>query len=133
VATGFDLASEPERNVADIGTDLRSALADITKFAEAQQLENFADSFRLATKRLAGSQPLAKGWFDKLDDKDGLDLAARQLLGAAEAAWVFGAMGSWNDLTFKGETGRIYDELSNRLFALVNEATAAATNASLRI
>jgi hypothetical protein len=132
VATGFDLAGESERSVADIGTDLRAALADITKFAEAQQLENFADSFRLASERLAGAQPLAKGWFDKLDDKDGLDLAARQLLGAAEAAWVFGAMGSWNDLTFKGETGKTYDELSNRLFALLNEAVAAATNASLR-
>ena len=133
VATGFDVAGEPERSVAEIRADLAAALADITRFAEAQQLENFAASFRLATERLAGGQPLARGWFDKLGDKDGLDLPAGQLLGAAEAAWVFGAMGSWNDLTFKDETGRIYDELSNRLFALVNEATVAATNASLRM
>jgi hypothetical protein len=131
VATGFDIADEPERSVADIRADLDVALADITRFAEAQQLENFAASFRLATECLTGAEPLTKGWFDKLDAKDGLDLAARQLLGAAEAAWVFGAMGSWNDLVFKGETGETYNELSNRLFALVNEATAAATNASL--
>jgi len=131
VATGFDIAGEPERSVADIRTDLGVTLADITRFAEAQQLENFAESFRLATERLASAEPLAKGWFDKLDGKDGLDLGARQLLGAAEAAWVFGAMGSWNDLTFKGEAGEIYNEISNRLFALVNEATAAATNSGL--
>jgi hypothetical protein len=132
VATGFDIAGEPERSVADIRADLAAALVDITRFAEAQQLENFAKSFRHATERLAGTAPLDRGWFDKLDDKDGLDLDARQLLGAAEAAWVFGAMGSWNDLSFKGEAGKTYDALSNRLFALVNEATAAATNASLR-
>jgi len=131
VATGFDVAGESQRSVSEIRDELAASLADITQFAEAQQLENFAASFRLATGRLASVTPLEGGWFAKLDDKDGLDLAARQLLGAAEAAWVFGAMGSWNDLVFKGETGETYNELSNRLFALVNEATVAATNAGL--
>jgi hypothetical protein len=131
VATGFDIAEELQREPAAIRAELAATLADITRFADAQQLGNFAESFRAATERLASATPLEGGWFDKLDDKDGLDLAARQLLGAAEAAWVFGAMGSWNDLSFKGELGETYNDLSNRLFALVNEATAAATNASL--
>jgi hypothetical protein len=132
VATGFDVAGEPQRSLAEIRAELAASLTDITKFAEAQQLENFATSFRLATDRLASVTPLTGGWFATLDEKDGLDLAARQLLGAAEAAWVFGAMGSWNDLVFKDETGDTYNDLSNRLFALVNETTVAATNASLR-
>jgi hypothetical protein len=132
VATGFDVAGEPQRSLAEIRAELATSLAEIAKFAEAHQLENFAASFRLATGRLASVTPLTGGWFATLDEKDGLDLAARQLLGAAEAAWVFGAMGSWNDLVFKGETGETYNDLSNRLFALVNETTVTATNASLR-
>jgi hypothetical protein len=131
VATGFDLAEETPREPAAIRAELAATLADITRFADAQQLGNFAESFRTATERLSSATPLEGGWFDKLADKDGLDLAARQLLGAAEAAWVFGAMGSWNDLSFKGELGETYNDLSNRLFTLVNEAAVGATNASL--
>ncbi|MGH6881755.1 hypothetical protein [Hypericibacter sp.] len=131
VATGFDLTEETQREPAAVRADLAATLTDIAKFADAQQLDNFAESFRMAVERLASTTPLEGGWFEKLDDKDGLDIPARQLLGAAEAAWVFGAMGSWNDLSFKDETGEIYNDLSNRLFALVNEATVAATNASL--
>ena len=131
VATGFDLSEETPREPAAIRADLAATLTEITKFAEAQQLDNFAESFRAALERLASPTPLEGGWFETFDDKDGLDLPARQLLGAAEAAWVFGAMGSWNDLSFQGEIGKTYDDLSNRLFALANEATVAAINTSL--
>ncbi len=130
VATGFDLTEETPREPAAVRADLAATLAEIANFAKAQQLHNFAESFRTAMERLASPTPLQDGWFKTLDDKDGLDLPARQLLGAAEAAWVFGAMGSWNDLSFQGEIDETYNDLSNRLFALVNEATVAATNAS---
>lgn len=130
VATGFDLTEETPREPAAVRAELAATLIAIAKFAEAQQLDNFAGSFRTATERLASPAPLAGGWFETFDDNEGPDLAARQLLGAAEAAWVFGAMGSWNDLSFQGEIGETYNDLSNRLFALVNEATVAAANAS---
>ena len=38
---------------------------------------------------------------------------------ACEAAWVFGGMGSWNDLGFQGEDQQTYERLSHRLFQLV--------------
>ncbi|QEX16829.1 hypothetical protein FRZ44_21240 [Hypericibacter terrae] len=132
VATGFDLTEETPREAPAVRAELAATLAEIAKFADAQQLDNFAESFRTAMERLASPTPLAGGWFETLDDKDGLGLPARQLLGAAEAAWVFGAMGSWNDLGFQGEIGETYDDLSNRLFALLNEVTVVAANASLK-
>jgi hypothetical protein len=132
VTTGFAIDSEPRRNLAEVRAELAATLADIAHFAEAQQLKNFAESFRRATERLRSKKPLAGGWFEKLEEKNGLDLPSCQLLGAAEAAWVFGAMGSWNDLSFKRETVETYSTLSNRLFTLVNEAAAVAANASLR-
>jgi hypothetical protein len=131
VATGFEIDRAPMRKLVDVHADLAATLEEIARFAQAQQLGNFRESFHGAIERLGSKTPLAGGWFEKFDEKDGLDLPARQLLGAAEAAWVFGAMGSWNDLSFKGETGEIYSTLSNRLFALVNEAAATAANTSL--
>ncbi len=49
----------------------------------------------------------------------------------AQKAWVFGGMGSWNDLWFEGEAQGEYDRVSDRLFQTVNEAIRAAANTSL--
>ena len=59
-----------------------------------------------------------------------LPLEARQLLGAAQLAWVFGGMGSWNDLGFEGPDQQDSNQLSDRLFALLNEAICCAVNSS---
>lgn len=56
---------------------------------------------------------------------------ARALLAACERAWVFGGMGSWNDLGFEGdEMQRRYDAISAELHAAVLGGVAAAVNAS---
>ena len=57
---------------------------------------------------------------------------ATQLLGAAQAAWIFGAMGSWNDLGFEGDDQVLYERLSEDLYQLLNAAIVAAANASIR-
>jgi hypothetical protein len=51
-----------------------------------------------------------------------------QLLGAAETAWVFGGMGSWNDMGFHGETQTHYEEVSEELYKLVNKVIVASAN-----
>ena len=57
-----------------------------------------------------------------------LPLDARQILGAAQAAWVFGGMGSWNDLGFEGHAQDEYTALSDELFSLLNQAICEAAN-----
>lgn len=59
-----------------------------------------------------------------------LPLEAIQLLSAAQSSWVFGGMGSWNDLGFEGEDQATYESLSEELYGTVNRAIVAATNAS---
>ena len=54
-------------------------------------------------------------------------LAAKQLLFAAGNAWVFGGMGSWNDLGFDDcETNALYDRLSAQLYTCINTAVVVA-------
>jgi hypothetical protein len=57
-----------------------------------------------------------------------MPLEAKQLLGAVQAAWVFGGMGSWNDLGFDGDDQQEYDKLSIELFLLLNQAICSAIN-----
>jgi predicted butyrate kinase (DUF1464 family) len=56
-------------------------------------------------------------------------LTAKQLLFSAGNAWVFGGMGSWNDLGFDNkEDNETYDRLSEQLYSNINEAIIASTN-----
>jgi hypothetical protein len=52
------------------------------------------------------------------------------LLDACQSAWVFGGMGSWNDMAFQGEVQVEYVRMSERLFLTLNEAIQAAANTS---
>lgn len=58
-------------------------------------------------------------------------MEAATLLDACQKAWVFGCMGSWNDMGFDGENQKTYDRVSERLFQAVNvaiEQAATSTN-----
>lgn len=59
-----------------------------------------------------------------------LPAEGQQLLSTANSAWVFGGMGWWNDMSFEGETQQQYDELSDRLYQLLNEAVVTGVNTS---
>ena len=54
------------------------------------------------------------------------------LLDACQSAWVFGGMGSWNDLGFEGPEQTEYDRVSERLFTALNETIQSAANASFQ-
>jgi hypothetical protein len=71
----------------------------------------------------------SKGGFELAPDSS-LPPSAAQLLSTVQAAWVFGGMGSWNDLGFDGEDQKLYEHLSDELYQLLNAAIIAAVNAS---
>jgi hypothetical protein len=56
--------------------------------------------------------------------------AASILLDAVQSAWVFGGMGSWNDMGFEGPDQKEYSCVSELLFHAINETIEAATDAS---
>jgi hypothetical protein len=60
----------------------------------------------------------------------GLSKTLLGLLDAGRSAWVFGGMGSWNDLAFHGEVQAEYGRTSERLLLTLTEVIQAAANAS---
>lgn len=60
----------------------------------------------------------------------GYSAAAHRLLGVATAAWVFGGMGSWNDMAFTEKaTQQQYETLTNTFYDAVESACLVAANA----
>jgi hypothetical protein len=121
--------SRPEgRPIESIHSALNALLQEIESFAAHQQLNGFANAFASARNCLVAPDPLSLVFHNDLVPDGAISLAGRQLLAAAQAAWVFGGMGSWNDQGFEGADGTEYERLSDTLFALLNESICAATN-----
>jgi hypothetical protein len=115
-------------NLAELKLELRQALVGITRFARSQELGEFASAFESGIAKLDSRTPFEGLYYDDIAPVDFLSLNACQLLAAADVAWVFGAMGSWNDVYFdKNEKGN-YDNLSEKLYQLLNRAIVAAAN-----
>ena len=123
--------AEIEPPLAKLQADIDKVLGDIATFADQHEKAQFAASFRRGQELLHDEHPLAEGYHSEFVRSSRLSLAAAQLLGTAVAAWVFGGMGSWNDMSFKGEEQKQYDELSDALFVLLARAITASANSTL--
>jgi hypothetical protein len=103
-------------------------LTAIRAFAVEQSLDDWAAEFgaALALRDAADAElPYHADIFP-----DGHPPAARRLASMAARAWVFGGMGSWNDLGFESPAVRQqYDQLSASLYSAVLHALVDATNA----
>jgi len=108
---------------------LNQTLTEIAAFAYKHNLQHWGDLFDKAKATLDSSSPSESYYHKDLIPLDNYSLIAKQILFAAGHAWVFGGMGSWNDLGFDNEDdNNIYDELSEQLYLLINMAIIAATN-----
>ena len=124
-----DLAEVKPEALARSTEALRSALADIEAFARTEQLTNFADCFARASALLASGEPDKMEWLDRVMRHAGFDRQQASVLQAINHAWVFGGMGSWNDLDLRGEP---YDGLSERLYVALNNCVAGLANSTFR-
>jgi hypothetical protein len=108
--------------------DLDRALTEIERYARSQPyLEHFAEIFELSRAELSAAQADSKAYHADLAPPGYLSPPARQLLAAAQEAWVFGGMGSWNDY---GPDDDEYHRVSQRLFVLLNQTYVAVANAA---
>jgi hypothetical protein len=108
-------------------SELLSALADIEAFAIKRGLADWTDWFRRAINLMDDVSPTIPYHPDILP-ASGFTLAARQLLAAASQAWVFGGMGSWNDVAIPGADRTAYRRLTERLYNSVLSAVQHAAN-----
>ena len=125
-----ELAPPKLRSIETVSNELRRALSDALDFADEHRIEPFADDFRKAIRCLSAADPFAEVYHKDLAPDGVLDLPAKQLLAACQAAWVFGGMGSWNDMGFEGAVQERYDRLSELLFSLLNEAICVGANST---
>jgi len=107
---------------------LERAVRETAEFAFAQGLSVWGETFERAAGSLESAQPVAPYHPDILPP-GGYSLAARRLLAAAVGAFVFGGMGSWNDITVADPEARArYEPLTRELYAAVMDGLIAAVN-----
>jgi hypothetical protein len=116
------------------GADLRAAHAQLTaalqaahEFAARQDLANWAGVFERGLQR-TGEIPNFPDMLSPAATAEAHELAAM-----AASSWVFGGMGSWNDLSFGTEAEQAeYEEISRNLYAAMLQGFLASTNSDLQ-
>lgn len=128
-------ANEPEQplpSVSDVKAELKEVLQKISKFAHNNNCSNFGKWFDSGIKALSKAPSKNGKGYNILPDNYATS-EHHQLVDACQSAWVFGGMGSWNDMGFSDdEVYKKYEELSDKLFNLINLALLVACNPSTR-
>ena len=123
-----DESSLTRTDLTDVSSRLLAALQRIRSFADQFATRQFVPTFDRAIQALTSEG--APGYHQDLAPKNVVTPQAEMLLNACQHAWVFGGMGSWNDLTFGGIEQTAYDRVSENLYSAITEAIVAATNTS---
>ena len=130
---GQNKAYYPASTRPDIGSRkkmLESALRDIREFSKGRNLGHFTDSFSKALESLDTPEVSRQAFYQDLVPKDLLPEQAVRILNSCQFAWVFGGMGSWNDMTFEGDTQKAYDRVSENLFQALVQTIADCASES---
>lgn len=112
------------------GARLRSVLAEIHRFSEKHNCGGFTACFARAMETLDSHGAKRHGYHKDLVVNGIAAELSTCLLDACQSAWVFGGMGSWNDIGFVGTDQAEYDRVSEQLFGVLNETIQIAANAS---
>jgi hypothetical protein len=118
------------RNLNSVAQRFQSALTEIHAFSERHNCGGFTACFARAMETLDSGSTKRLGYHKDLWPESVGPVLAEALLDAAQSAWVFGGMGSWNDMGFEGADQKEYDRVSEQLFSTANEAIEAGANAS---
>lgn len=126
----FDESHALQPDLGAVKSRLAAALLRAERFARAagEATLVWAEWFSKALALLEDASP-ATPFHPDILPPEGYGLEARQLMAAAAQAYVFGGMGSWNDVWLKDEGARReYDDVTAELYDAVKLATVAAPN-----
>lgn len=108
---------------------LAVALKNIIRFASEHKSDEWVKVFKTSNKQLTDTHPTIAYYKDIVVKKQ-YSLESIQLLSAATTAYVFGGMGSWNDILYPTDkenktnaelTADLYDKVNNAIIAAINE------------
>lgn len=120
--------SVPQADLNVAASRLRSALTATRDFAAKHELPSWAEWYQRAIDCADPSKSITFPEYIDFICLGSYPEIAQRLFAAAYNGWVFGGMGSWNDLYFEpdSENDR-YHELSAELYAAINDAIQQAT------
>jgi hypothetical protein len=104
---------------------LLNTLINVEAFAREEKEKYWVESFRKALKTIDAASPLERSDFLPTGC---FSLEAEQLFAAGLRSWVFGGLGSWNDLYFGGKTQEQYVQFSNELYDAMCQSLVVAIN-----
>jgi hypothetical protein len=122
---------EPLDNIKE---ELKNILTDIAKFTRDNNVHNWTgtnwlEQFNTALKIFESSEPKEEYYHKDLLVNKNYSLLAQQIIFAAGKSWVFGGMGSWNDLGFEdNHIDNEYHYLTEKLYKITCRAIVAAVN-----
>jgi hypothetical protein len=120
----------PVQKLSAVKNQLKQAISQAEYFSRRpdMDLSNWATIFTNALGLLDSPDPKTASRSDMLPDS-GFCLDARQILASAAQAYVFGGMGSWNDMGFeKPEVNKEYERITKELYEAVKFAIVMASN-----
>lgn len=124
--------SDNRRPISAAKADLKATLESIHAFSARQDCGGFTKCF--ADALVALNDPSSDiGYHKDLAIPDQLTQDVASMLKASMSAWVFGGMGSWNDMGFEGATQQEYEKVSEQLFNILNEAVGVAASSTVRL
>jgi len=128
-------ANQPEQPLPaakEVKEHLKEVLSRISAFAHKNDCGNFGECFDRGISALTNlPSSTVKGY--NIFPENYATPEHHQLISACQSAWVFGGMGSWNDMGFNdNEVHKQYEALSDELFNLINLALVVASNPSPR-
>jgi len=121
---------EPQQTIEGAKHELSTQLRQIEIFASENKSHDYAKVFDRAIDMLSDPAP-SINYYKDFVVKEQLSLSAKQLLFSACEAYVFGGMGSWNDVYITDEQKyQLYQKLTEELFDQVNQSIITAINTS---
>lgn len=105
---------------------LTAVLQELIEFTERfDDTQHWSENFKNYLAILQEYEPLEA---DEFLPAGIYNKESRQLIEAANASWVFGGMGSFNDLSFNDPDQELYLSLSDKLYRSICDAIVSAVN-----
>ena len=123
------ITTNQQFDIALITNQFTKVLTELIVFCSDQNLTYWRETFEKASNILSSTIPNKEYYHHDLIVPKNYSLAAQQLLFSVGQSWVFGGMGSWNDMGFENkEVNETYLQLSQRLYELLLQGIIGATN-----
>ena len=119
-------------NLEQLKRELDRTLIELEHCARSHRLASFATLFQRSRAQLFAASPGGDVYHTDLTVPGQLSQLAEQLLAAAQLGWVFGGMGSWNDVGFDVSKDPEYQRLSDTLFTLLPRTYVAVADTTMR-